>query len=269
MRTQFIVRLVRRLPPKIQIGLGVLAVAVLGVMWLTGSLPFDGTGEYANRETRTVTGAAPARQQRREATQATSGQYKYLSLSLSWSPTYCETEGRGRKDQQCNGQRPYAFVLHGLWPQHEKGWPENCSTGTKPWIPKETIRSMLDIMPSRGLIIHQYRKHGTCTGLSPKAYFSLSRRLYGKIRIPPRYIRPRKVIHTSPREIENDFLQANPGMNASMISVVCGRRKRLKEIRICFSKDGLLTSCGRNEEQRRLCSSGKIRMPPVRGRRRS
>ena len=32
----------------------------------------------------------------------------------------------GDADEQCHSARPYAFVLHGLWPQYERrGWPEN------------------------------------------------------------------------------------------------------------------------------------------------
>ena len=30
-----------------------------------------------------------------------------------------------RADPQCSG-RPFAFVVHGLWPQYEKGFPSYC-----------------------------------------------------------------------------------------------------------------------------------------------
>ena len=51
------------------------------------------------------------------------GTFDYYLLSLSWSPTYCADLREGRRDPQCDG-RPYAFVLHGLWPQNERGWPQ-------------------------------------------------------------------------------------------------------------------------------------------------
>ena len=112
------------------------------------------------------------------------GDFDYYVLSLSWSPTYCSGHGgesggdgggygdrygdnggydnrgygggrdgnRRGGDEQCSGVRSYAFVLHGLWPQYErKGWPENCQTGTRPWVPEEMIDRMMDIMPSRRL----------------------------------------------------------------------------------------------------------------------
>lgn len=193
------------------------------------------------------------------------GRFDYYVLALSWSPSFCAEEGRSRKSPQCNGARPYAFVLHGLWPQYEKGWPDNCRTRTKPWVPSPLVSSMLDIMPARGLVIHQYRKHGTCSGLDPESYFKTARRAFGSIRIPPRYLNPRKPVLVSPPEVEDDFVKANTDLTPEMISVACGRSNRLREVRICFTKDLTLRPCGENENQNRLCRAGRIVMPPVRG----
>lgn len=195
----------------------------------------------------------------------TPGKFAYYVLALSWSPTYCETDGRGKKGLQCSGARPYAFVLHGLWPQYEKGWPQNCETAQKPWVPRKLIDSMLDIMPAPGLVIHEYKKHGTCSGLGPHGYFALSRKLFDQIRIPARYLSPRKPILTSPQEIEQDFLKTNDRLAPEMISISCGQGKRLREVRICFSRDHELAPCGRNEDQAKLCKLEQIVMPPVRG----
>ena len=86
----------------------------------------------------------------------------------------------GRYDPQCHGRerRPYAFVLHGLWPQFEQRWPEFCRTSESTFVPEAVAQRMLDIMPSKRLIFHEYRKHGTCSGLGVDGYFDLSRRLY-------------------------------------------------------------------------------------------
>ncbi len=115
------------------------------------------------------------------------GNFDYYALVLGWAPTYCDSEGRLRKDAECNGQVPRAFVLHGLWPQYQKGWPENCHTATNPWVPGEVIGEMRDIMPSKNLVIHEYRTHGTCSGLDPEHYFSVARQLYERISVPPQF----------------------------------------------------------------------------------
>ena len=54
------------------------------------------------------------------------GVFDYYSLVLSWSPTFCDSNAGRRDRAQCGKNRHYAFVVHGLWPQHEKGWPQNC-----------------------------------------------------------------------------------------------------------------------------------------------
>ena len=97
----------------------------------------------------------------------TAGEFDYLVLVLSWSPTHCASLSSNAYDPQCHRRdgRRYNFVLHGLWPQYERGYPEFCSIGRRPYVPQPLIDSMQDIMPSTGLTIHEYKKHGTCTGL--------------------------------------------------------------------------------------------------------
>jgi ribonuclease T2 len=133
-------------------------------------------------------------------------------------------------------------------------------------VPRKVIDSMLDIMPARGLVIHEYKKHGTCSGLSPADYFALSRALFEQIKIPARYLNPRTYVTVTPGQIETDFLKTNPALSEDMISISCGRERRLREVRICFSREQTLIPCGPNEDQAKLCRLGKIVMPPVRGR---
>ena len=116
---------------------------------------------------------------------------------------------------------------------------------------------------AKGLIIHEYKKHGTCSGLTPEGYYKLSRTLYNSIKIPPRYRNPDKPLLISPKQIEDDFLIANPELKPEMISIACGKR-RLRDIRICFGRGGKLIPCGQNENQQRLCRNPKVYLPPVR-----
>lgn len=190
-----------------------------------------------------------------------SGDFDYYTLALSWSPTWCQTEGRSEGARQCEG-RPRAFVLHGLWPQHERGWPESCYSGQRPWVPERVIDDMIDIMPGKGLIIHQYAKHGTCSDLPPEDYFDAARRAFESIRVPERFQRLDRPLEVTPEEVESAFLNANPGLRADMLAVTCGPQ-RLREVRICFSKDLEPTACGPNEDQARLCRRPQVRVPPV------
>ena len=194
------------------------------------------------------------------------GKFDYYVLALSWSPSYCAEKGKADKSPQCAGTRPYAFILHGLWPQYASGWPETCGMGNKSRVPGRLVSSMLDIMPSRGLVIHQYKKHGTCSGLDPERYFQAARKAFERIRIPARYLSPQKPIMLSPREVENDFLKTNQVLKPEMISIACGRKKWLRDVRVCFTKELELRPCGANEAQVKLCRLDKVVMPPVRGR---
>ena len=162
--------------------------------------------------------------------------------------------------------RPYAFVLHGLWPQYERGWPQDCSSPDRGFVPRPVASRMLDIMPSERLVFHEYRKHGTCSGLGVDGYFDLARRLYDKVKIPPRFVDLTDARTTvSPAELMQDFMAANPGLEPDMIVVQCGGAgNRLKEVRICFDKGGDFRACGRNENQARLCRADRMYVPPVR-----
>lgn len=197
------------------------------------------------------------------------GQFDYYALVLSWSPTYCsESDNRnGKDDQQCNRSdgRRFSFVLHGLWPQYERGYPGDCRTARRPFVPQDLINRMLDIMPSPGLIIHEYRKHGTCSGLDAELYFGRARQFFQSIKIPERFKNPFETQFDSPAGIVNDFVRANPTFTPQMIAVACGGSgNRLKEIRFCFSKDGKPRACGENENPRQLCRADRMFIPPVR-----
>lgn len=196
------------------------------------------------------------------------GRFDYYALVLSWSPTYCAGLQRGGYDPQCHSRdgKRYSFVLHGLWPQHERGWPQDCPTQSRPFVPQKVINGMLDIMPSQRLVIHEYRKHGTCSGLPPEEYFSVARQLYEKVKIPPRYVQLNQALTVSPAELIRDFVSANPELKPESIAVSCGGPgNRLREIRVCVSREGAFRPCGQNENARRLCSAPKVYLPPVRG----
>jgi len=129
-------------------------------------------------------------------------------------------------------------------------------------VPAKLIEEMRDIMSSKTLIIHEYRVHGTCSGLEPEQYFGVARQLYERVSVPPRFLAPDADRLASPDEIEREFLGANPWLTPDMISITC-RRANLLDIRVCFGRDLFPRNCGVNEDQKRLCPAGKIAVPPV------
>ena len=80
------------------------------------------------------------------------GDFDYYVLALSWSPTYCALEGEARGNPQCD--RPLGWVLHGLWPPYEDGWPSYCRTSFREATRTQTAE-MVDIMGSSGSAWHQ------------------------------------------------------------------------------------------------------------------
>jgi ribonuclease T2 len=210
-------------------------------------------------------GRAPYSYQPRERNEA--GRFDYYTLVLSWSPTHCAGSDGQDDIQQCarkDGRR-YAFVLHGLWPQYERGYPESCHTKRRPYVPEPLIDSLYDIMPSKRLIIHEYRLHGTCSGLDPAGYYALSRRLFEKIAIPDRFMNPFEAQFVAPDELIDELVELNPGLAPEMVAVTCGGPgNRLRDVRICFTPGGAFRACGENEHQQRLCRASRMHVPPVR-----
>ncbi|RLP22206.1 ribonuclease T2 [Mesorhizobium sp. YM1C-6-2] len=186
--------------------------------------------------------------------------FDFYVLSLSWSPSYCEAEGEDANRQQCATDRPYAFVVHGLWPQFERGFPERCRTD-EPDVSNATLRTLYDIMPSAGLIRHQWRKHGSCAGLDQDDYFAVLRAARETVSIPPEFRRLDAYRTLDPDDAERAFLKANPSLPGDAVAVTCDRRY-LREVRICMTKDLEFRSCP--EVDRRDCRLSKVVMPPVR-----
>jgi ribonuclease T2 len=206
---------------------------------------------------------APASAQDRR--QNTPGEFDYYVLSLSWSPSFCEAASErgssGRSQQAQCGERPFSFVVHGLWPQYEHGFPEYCQRPS-PRLDRNVMTSMLDVMPAPGLIFNEWDKHGTCSGLSGRAYFETIRKARAVVKIPADYLDLSDPKTVAPAEVEDAFIKANPGLGNAAIAVTCDNT-RLSEVRICMSKDLQFRDC--EEIDRRACRRDKVLMPPVRG----
>jgi ribonuclease T2 len=195
--------------------------------------------------------------------QSEPGKFDFYVLSLSWSPSFCAANAERpfyRSDPQC-GARPFSFVVHGMWPQYERGFPEFCQVPS-PRLNRNIVSSMLDLMPSPRLIFHEWDRHGTCSGLSANAFFDTVRKARAVVKIPPQYVDLRSPLTVTPDDVEDAFIKANPGLTREGIAVTCGGR-RLDEVRICLSRDLQFRDCAEND--RRSCRRDRLVMPPVRG----
>ena len=186
------------------------------------------------------------------------GDFDYYVMSLSWSPTWCALEGDARGSPQCD--RSLGFVLHGLWPQYHRGYPSYCdSSVTAP--SRAMTEAMSDIMGTSGLAWHQWKKHGTCTGLAAADYFELSREAFGSINRPAVLRRLEDPVTLPAAVIEQAFLKENSGLKPDMITITC-QSGRIQEARICLSKTLEPVPCGRDVV--RDCAADDALLAPVR-----
>lgn len=191
-----------------------------------------------------LAGAAEARP-RGQRSEGAPGQFDYYALALSWSPAFCATHDDPR---QCAPGRQAGFVLHGLWPQYQRGYPQSCST--EPLTDADRAR-YAPLYPSPTLIVHEWRKHGSCSGLPPAAYFALSARLREQLAIPRAYQKPAQPVRTTYADFTGAFRAANPRLPADAVLPFCGANGRfLNEIHACFDKAGAAMSCGVAEVRR-------------------
>lgn len=187
--------------------------------------------------------------------------FDFYVLSLSWSPSWCAENDARAGGEQCRKGGGYGFIVHGLWPQYERGYPEFCPTRQPDRVPDALGRTVMDIIPSMGLIGHQWRKHGSCSGLGQKDYFSVVRAARERIAVPPGLARIRARERMSPEAVEQAFLTANPGLARKGVAVTC-EDGRLAEVRICLTRDLAFRPCP--EVDRAACRAKTVELPPIR-----
>jgi ribonuclease T2 len=187
------------------------------------------------------------------------GAFDYYLFSLSWSPEYCAGSPGGGGASQCDGARQFGFVVHGLWPQNEHGYPQSCSSNS--WVNKEVIQRLLPIMPSEQLIRYEWRKHGACSSLTASQYFAKVEDAYALVTIPPPYKNPKDAVSVAPRRLKSDLVAANRNFTEKNFALVC-KGRFLSEVRVCLDKDLNPRACG--SDIRDSCRAEKVILRPVR-----
>jgi ribonuclease T2 len=188
------------------------------------------------------------------------GEFDYYVLALSWTPTWCALEGDARGSEQCDASKDFGWTLHGLWPQFHQGWPSFCRTSERQ-PSRSMTNGMSDIMGTSGLAWHQWKKHGTYSGLSAQDYYALSREAYGKVNRPALFRKLKDPVKVPAKVIEEAFLKENPLLKANTLTITC-KQGRIQEARICLSKDLDPVPCGRDTIKD--CSMTNALFDPVR-----
>jgi ribonuclease T2 len=189
------------------------------------------------------------------------GDFDFYVLTFSWSPGFCDTGGAARGGDQCAVGAGQGFVVHGLWPENaDRPYPSDC--GDAGYIPGEALRQTHGVYPSEGLARYEYRKHGTCTGLAPEAYFSAVKYAAGRITMPASLQAPHEEQELTPRDIESAFIAANPALTTDNFAITC-RRGELIDVRVCVTKM-LDTYVDCPKIARHSCHSSQIKVSPLR-----
>jgi ribonuclease T2 len=175
--------------------------------------------------------------------------FDYYLLNLSWSPEFCHSHPDAT---ECAHHA--TFILHGLWPQNIDGtYPQNCSNEPGPSNPA----AYSDIYPDLGLLNHEWRTHGTCSGLPPDAFFTLARTAFHSVAIPSTLSQLDHQISMPPDQVLGLFTAANPSIPKSSLALSCGNNY-LTAVEVCLDKSAQPTPCG----PIRSCRADTIRIPP-------
>lgn len=199
--------------------------------------------------------AASARKHRRHDATGTQDQgFDYYLLALSWAPSYCASHP-GNHSRECSAHA--SFVLHGLWPQSENGAPPmDCGEAGPPST--ATVEHMLNFMPSRGLIRHEWTKHGTCSGLPAADYFQNVERAFNSVRVPESYRSLSHEAQVRVSDLEQAFaLENHAASDAFRTSCHDGE---LLGIEICLDKDLKYRSC---TQSARECPVKQVTVRPT------
>jgi ribonuclease T2 len=187
-------------------------------------------------------------------------QFDYYVMTLSWAPGFCDLGGKETSSPECEEGSGDGFVVHGLWPNNEyRPNPESC-------LGRDATPDELDdehgVYPNDRLAAYEYRKHGTCTGLSANDYFATVRNVRARLKIPEIFRAPSEQSQMAPEEIEQAFMTANPNLHPDNMAISCSNGE-LVDVRFCLAKDLSSYSVCR-KVARHSCQRGSIVVAPVR-----
>jgi ribonuclease T2 len=187
-------------------------------------------------------------------------QFDYYVMTLSWAPGFCDLGGKETSSPECAEGSGDGFVVHGLWPNNEyRPNPESC-------LGRDPTSADLDdehgVYPNDRLAAYEYRKHGTCTGLSPQNYFAAVRSVRARLKIPGMFQAPSDQLHMAPEEVAQAFMAVNANLKPDNMAISCSNGE-LVDVRFCLAKD-LSSYAVCRKVARHTCQRTSIVVAPVR-----
>jgi ribonuclease T2 len=183
-------------------------------------------------------------------------EFDYYLLSLSWAPNFCASHPSDHSNE-CAAGNHAAFVLHGLWPQSNSGAPPMSCAPASP-VAQNLADHMLQFMPTRNLIQHEWEKHGTCSGLSSADYFARVEQAFKSVRVPQQYPDLKQDQKLGVSKVEASFASQNHALeNAFRISCHAGD---LVGLEVCLNKELEFQACTKTVRE---CPGSEVLLRPT------
>ncbi len=171
---------------------------------------------------------------------ASSSGFDYYLLALSWAPNFCTSHNGPATECGVGVGRHVGLVVHGLWPQLERGRPDEPCQHTSP-VAANVVQYALNFYPDAGLVQHEWQCHGVYSGLSARDYFTAVGRAYQSLRVPPSLTAMSSDARLDTASLLHQFEQANQAP-AGSFAASC-HDGELVAVEACFTRDLALRPC--------------------------
>ena len=107
------------------------------------------------------------------------------------------------------------------------------------------------------MLQHEWKTHGTCSGLSPDEYFSAARKAFKSVKVPPRLAGLKSQVSMPPDQILALFAASDSQIPQSAMALSCGNN-HLTAFEVCLDKSFQPIACSGV----RSCRANTVRIPP-------
>ena len=145
--------------------------------------------------------------------QGYAGEFDYYAMALSWSPEHCAIKpGIGS-----SAPASWEFVLHGLWPQYQRGYPP--AAPASGWM-----RIWSNSLPGSTPAASSIAMNGRSTApvpAEPGGISPIGQRSAPEGEDPAAYQSPEEPLRKTSFQLKADLASANPWLAPDNITVAC------------------------------------------------